>query len=1088
MKKLAWNLVVCAVIIVGNCLPVPGQAAQVPGGGRSHKGAKNSTKNKAAVTVPTPVNTFNPKALRLAIADLMRNYPDQYKNGPVYLARLDELEKEKAPGSNQTSAAFELKSSQLAFEALVAGNPVIDFDKVLLIKREAKRLCLPQNWQGNSSLKPATSNELVTLSIRERDPALIHSYHPDTEVFVGDVDLHFDGDRLLFSSIGSNKQWQVFELKIDPVTGKRAGGADLRQVSPNEPGDIDNYDATYLPDGRIIFDSSSTFQGVPCVGGKDYVANLHIMTADGKNVRRLAFDQDNDWCPTVMPDGRVMYTRWEYTDSAHYFSRVLMRMNPDGTGQSAFYGSNSYWPNSLFYCRPLPNSQSMFVGIISGHHGVPRMGELVLFDAKLGRSDAAGAVQRIPGYERKVEAIIKDGLVNDSWPKFLHPFPLSDKYFLVAGKMNGMSNWGIYLVDVFDNMVLLKDIPGFALLEPIPLRKVEPPPVIPDKVDLKKTTATASIQDIYKGSGLDGVPRGTVKSLRVFQYEYSYRNMGGHYQIGMEGPWDVRRMIGTVPVCEDGSVTFVIPANTPVAVQPLDSEGKALQQMRSWFVGMPGERISCIGCHEAQNSASLPVIPESSHHEPVVPQPWYGPKRGFSFLREVQPVLDRYCVGCHDGTKPDRPNLAVTKSAGGFPSSYQNLHPYVRRNGPEGDYTGLLPLEFHANTSELVQRLQKGHYNIKLDAESWNRIITWIDLNVPCYGAWSEGKQIPNNFASRRHEMKKLYANVDEDIETQSALPDKKCAFEAPAPMPPNPAAVTLPGWPFDAAKAGKLQEALGKTELTLDLGNGLKMSFRKIPAGKFVMGDAHGECDEYPESVVTIERPFWLGEAEVSLEQYRAFNPGHRNGYYDMHYKDQVRPGYLMDDPTLPVIRVSWNECMKFCQWLSQKSGRKVSLPTEAQWEWACRAGTNSTMNYGDIETDFSKHENLGDKSLSLLAVHGVDPKPMKNPDKFVDFVPKEARFNDGYLHLAPISSFLPNPWGLRNMHGNVREWTLSNYRPYPWNTIAGKADASTKGSKVVRGGGWYERPKYARSAFRLAFPDWQKIYNVGFRVAIEE
>jgi formylglycine-generating enzyme required for sulfatase activity len=942
-------------------------------------------------------------------------------------------------------------------------------------------------------MKVPTVNELVTMAVKERNPALSRVYKPAAEVFVGDVDLHFDADRLLFSSIGTSNRWQVFELKINPATGARSGGEDLRQVSRGDFDDIDNYDGMYLPDGRIIFDSSSTFQGVPCVGGRDYVANLHIMTADGKNVRRLTYDQDNDWYPTMMPDGRVMYTRWEYSDSAHYFSRILMRMNPDGTGQSAFYGSNSYWPNALFYCKPLPNSPSMFVGIVSGHHGVPRMGELIVFDASRGRQEGMGAVQRIPGYGKKVEPVIVDGLVNASWPKFLHPFPLSDKYFLVSAKLDTKSNWGIYLVDVFDNMVLLKEEPGFALFEPIPLRRATPPPVLPDRVDLKKTTATASIQDIYTGPGLEGVPRGTVKSLRIFQYEFSYRNMGGHYQIGMEGPWDVRRLVGTVPVFKDGSAAFEIPANTPVAIQPMDSEGKALQLMRSWLVGMPGERVSCIGCHEAQNSTIVQKIPESTRHTPVVPAPWYGPKRGFSFLREVQPVLDRNCVGCHDGNKSDRRNFADVKiipttTVAALPVSYLNLHPYVRRNGPEGDYTMLTPMEFHANTSELVQMLQKGHHNVKLDAESWDRIITWIDLNVPCYGAWSEVKPVPDDFAQRRQEMRKLYSNVDEDIEAPPDMPTNRVAYVAPKPSRAKPAAVSFRGWPIDAAKVMELQKALGKTELAVELGNGLVMTFRKIPAGKFVMGDINGECDEYPVSVVTIDKPFWMGVTEVSLEQYHAFVPGHMNGYYDMHYKDQVKPGYLMDDPKFPVVRISWNECMEFCKWLSKKSGKNVSLPTEAEWEWACRTGTDTAMNYGDLDSDFSKLENLGDQSLALLAVKGVNPKPVANADKFWDFVPKEERFNDGVLHLAAVDSFQPNRWGLKNMHGNVREWTLNNYRPYPWSDRAGRNDASEKGNKVVRGGSWYERPKYARSAFRLAFPEWQKIYNVGFRVVIKD
>ena len=180
-------------------------------------------------------------------------------------------------------------------------------------------------------------------------------------------------------------------------------------------------------------------------------------------------------------------------------------MNPDGTEQMEFYGSNSYWPNSLFYARPIPRHPSMFVGIVGGHHGVPRMGEMVLFDVGHGRRESGGAVQRIPGHGKKVESatdaryestLIVDNLVDNSWPKFLHPYPLSDKYFLVACQPTAQSLWGIYLADVFDNMLLIKQMPGYALLEPVPFRATPKPPVIPSKVDLDREDAVVFLCDI----------------------------------------------------------------------------------------------------------------------------------------------------------------------------------------------------------------------------------------------------------------------------------------------------------------------------------------------------------------------------------------------------------------------------------------------------------------------------------------------------------------------------------------------------------------------------------------------------------------
>jgi dihydroxyacetone kinase len=396
----------------------------------------------------------------------------------------------------------------------------------------------------------------------------------------------------------------------------------------------------------------------------------------------------------------------------------------------------------------------------------------------------------------------------------------------------------------------------------------------------------------------------------------------------------------------------------------------------------------------------------------------------------VQPVLDKYCSGCHNGQE-GRPNLVdatIIQTSGGIsplPKSYLELHPFVRRNGPEGDYHTLTSLEFHADTNRLIQMLRKGHHNVQLDAEGWDRLITWIDLNVPAYGTYHEISPIPGNFEKHRYEAKKKYAGVEEDIEAIPLVPAARPQFVQPEPEAPRPARLALAGWPFSAAEVRRMQHDLSDTVLRVDLGHGVETVFRWIPAGQFVMGDVNGEKDEFPTTAVKIDRPFWMTETEVSLEQYQQFDPNHRNGYCDLHYKDQVKPGYLMDSPQKPVIRVSWHQAMAFCEWLSARTGRPMTLPTEAQWEWACRAGTDTPMFYGDLDSDFSRYANLADATIKQLAVVGVDPQPISNPDRFWDFVPKDERFNDGVLHLADCGKYEANAWGLRDLIGNVAEWT---------------------------------------------------------------
>jgi formylglycine-generating enzyme required for sulfatase activity len=1143
------------------------------------------------------LKAFNFPALRLAIEDLAKTFGDGYARGAAYLERLNRLEKRLAelrsrdakrlsltpgfspvttapdvrqavstaspphgkaaeaapaaarardtglmPGVNESAhtdqlirLAAELRA--LSHEALLA-NPLLDFDELLLVRRRADRLGLPQNWQGNSSLpRTGYDNEIAVLNLREllqhpdRAPTsqLSTLFKPDAGKFIGDLKLHFDADRLLFSSIGTHDRWQVFELRFDPASSIQHPASSIRQVTPADLPDVDHYDACYLADDRILFCSTACFAGVPCVDGSDHVANLYRLEADGHTIRQLCLDQDHNWSPTMLANGRVLYQRWEYADTPHAHTRLLFHMNPDGTGQCEYYGSNSYWPNAVFYARPLPGHPTKVVAIVGGHHGVPRMGELVIFDPAKGRREADGAVQRIPGYGKKVEPIIKDQLVDDSWPKFLHPFPLNEHYFLVSAKPTPDALWGIYLVDVFDNLLLLAELPGHALLEPTPLRKSPRPPVIPDRVDPKRKDALVYLQDIYQGDGLKGVPRGAVKSLRVFAYHWAFQNMGGLLgTIGLDGPWDVRRILGTVPVEADGSAYFRVPANTPISVQPLDAEGKALQLMRSWFTAMPGENLSCVGCHERQNSAPLSV-PVSAFvaRKPSEIQPWLGPPRGFNFAREVQPVLDRHCVSCHDGQSREGKQLVdlrgVEKVAdfllttpghagrhgGKFSVGYANLHRFVRRPGIESDYHLLTPLEYHADTTELVQLLKKGHYAVKLDAEAWDRLVTWIDLNAPYHGSW--GEQIANASAqcNRRRELRKLYAGMEEDdpenliasvaadvrrLTTSSVsekVSEKASSNPSPSHSPTHPLtrSPALAGWPFDAVEAARRQAALGPTtKRTVTLAAGITLDLVLIPTGEFIMGDENASPEERPTAPVRITKPFWMARAEISNEQFAQFEPTHDSHVESKNAYQFGVHGYPVNEPQQPVVRVSWEQAMAFCRWLSAKTGERFALPTEAQWEWAARAGTATPFSFGDPASDFSKHANLSDAKLVEFA---SDPytvfEPLKSPTPYEDYIPKDTRFHDGALVTARVGSFAPNAWGLHDLHGNVWEWTLSAHRPYPYRDDDGRNALDTPHQRVVRGGSWRDRPHRATSAYRLAYEPWQRVFNVGFRVVCE-
>ena len=683
------------------------------------------------------------------------------------------------------------------------------------------------------------------------------------------------------------------------------------------------------------------------------------------------------------------------------------------------------------------------------------MGELILFDTAQGRHEADGVIQRIPGYGKKVQPKILDGLVRGSWPKFLHPYPLSSKYIITACQPTAQSNWGIYLVDVFDNLTLIKEVPGYALLEPIPFRPAQRPPEVPEKVDTLRQDAVVYLMDVYTGGGLRDVPRGTIKKLRLFTYHFAYHGMGGQVnRIGYDGPWDIKRIMGTVPVEADGSALFRVPANTPISVQPLDADGKAVQLMRSWFTAMPGEVLSCVGCHERQNSTPKPSPSLASRKQPTEISPWYGPVRGFSFIREVQPVLDAYCVGCHDGSEkasarsmPDfRPAPPVVSKYGGrFTPAYRQLYSYIRSHTMESDIHMLYPYEFHANSTRLVQMLERGHHDVNLSPEAWDRLITWIDLNTPAHGTWTEivGHEKVDHQHERRREMMRRYAGIEERPE------------ETVAPVLLQGSGVTQASIaPEDSSQ----QHAMPNGPIPIDIGT--RRSLEIAP--------------DIQLHLVRAGVDVWMGETEITNEQFAQFDPSHdsRLEHGEFLQFSVLERGYNVNEPKQPVVRVSWDRAMAFCEWLSRKTGLDVTLPTEAQWEFACRAGTRTPLWFGDVTADFTAFANLADACFKKVDTF----TPFSLPSGALEELrPAVNAVNDGHRVSAPVASFKPNPWGLYDMHGNVAEWTQSSSPQAPH-------------CRIVRGGSWYDRPQHAHSAFSLSYYRWVGVYDVGFRVVCRD
>jgi formylglycine-generating enzyme required for sulfatase activity len=652
--------------------------------------------------------------------------------------------------------------------------------------------------------------------------------------------------------------------------------------------------------------------------------------------------------------------------------------------------------------------------------------------------------------------------------------------------------------------------------------------VIPDRTTPGVKTASVHIADITSGPGLRGVPRGTVKRLRLFSYHFNYERTGGPESVGLgrvESSWDVKRLLGTVAVEADGSACFEIPANTPVSLQPLDADGAALQLMRSWLVGMPGERVSCLGCHE-DNRSSVTAGRALADTKPVQNvTPFQGAVRPFGFEYEVWPLAQKYCLGCHgdeakaplratdQGSEEGKPRRLLMRDA---TACYHLVHPYVRRPGPESEMALLNPLEWHASTSPLVQMLRKGHHGVALDRDAWETLYTWIDLNAPWRGKWAPPSSRGHAQVSRRRELQQHFTTGAADPEAEyDAWAAAVKARGAPAPVAPSsvpeaqPDTLSVAGFPMTAAQSQAARDRLrsgaasrsgaaapterGETlRKTLTLPNGQPLAFVRIPAGAFVMGSAEGYADERPRAVVKVGRTFWMSETEVRNSQYRAFDPEHDSRYQDLHGMDHTVPGDISNHRDQPVIRVSWQQAAAFCAWLSQTAGVKAALPTEAQWEWAARGGTATRFHWGGVDDDFSKWANLSDQAVrwsNTVGWEGGNRIQKRQPyEVSLGYPLHEERFKDNWYSMDYVAQAGANVWGLYDMVGNASEWTRSSYRPYPYAENDGRNDGGLSEPKVARGGSFRDRPRDAGAAVRRAYAAWQTVYDVGFRVALEE
>lgn len=726
--------------------------------------ASLSASRRAKATATTLTASLLPAAVGAAINDLASSFPAY--PGAAMLARMAALEQRRdtlaealAKGDAAAAAqmtALQKEAATLTREALLA-NPLLTAQPLLFTVRRqyapdhhntetifVTGECNTRSYQGGGAMKvidPAKGWAVRTL------------VDAGATGVARDPDVHFDGQRVVFAMRKDIKDdYHLYTVNAD--------GSGLTQLTRlPQAADID---PIWLPDGGIAF--SSTREPKYCGCNQHIMANIHRMDADGANIHRIGGSTLFEGHNRLLPDGRILYYRWEYVDRDFGSAQGLWTVNPDGTGHALFWGNNTASPGGVVHARPIPGSERV-VCILGSCHDRP-WGALAILDRRLGID--ATATHRDPivmTWPRAARDQIGKGGIDGFKavkPRYENPYPLSEKYFLCSREL-GKDDWqgpgpkpemGLWLVDVFGNEVLIH-AEGPGCYSPVPLAPKPRPPVLPTRRDYEGRPATVYVSDAYEGTHMQGVKRGDIKWMRVVESPEKRHWTGPAWNgQGVQRPamnwhnFENKRILGTVPVEDDGSVQVEIPADTFVFFQMLDAEGMMIHSMRSGVTFQSGERVSCLGCHEdrlAPPPARRDTVSKALRRAPSRLDGWHGKPRLFSFMSEVQPVLDRHCVSCHDFGKPAGQKLVLAGDKDlFFNAAYEALH--QRWNRPDGwlRTVGAGPAEIQqanswgSRVSPLITTLRKGaavkgHENLKLGAEDMDRLITWVDLNAPYY-------------------------------------------------------------------------------------------------------------------------------------------------------------------------------------------------------------------------------------------------------------------------------------------------------------------------------------------------------------------
>jgi hypothetical protein len=538
----------------------------------------------------------------------------------------------------------------------------------------------------------------------------------DLKGTVRDPQVSYDGQTILFAyRPAGTDPFHLYEINGD--------GSGLRQLTH---GIYDDFEPTYLPDGGIAFVSGRGKRWVNC--WLTQVAILYRCDRDGSNIQPLSCNGEQDNTPWPLPDGRLLYMRWEYVDRSQVDYHHLWTMNPDGTGQMVFYGNMS--PGTLMIdAKPIPGTDEILSIFSPGHGAREHAGAVTLLNVRRGPDDT-------PSARRITQA-----------NHFRDPYPLSATAFLVARGPE------LLLMDREGNTQRLYRLPeawvqaGVTLHEPRPIRARDREPVIPVRREDAEDTGRLIVTNVYTGRRMEGVQPGDIKKLLVIEtLPMPIHYTGGMDPISYSGTFTLERVLGTVPVEADGSAYMELPALRSLFFVALDANDNSVKRMQSFLSVMPGETTGCVGCHEQRTQAvknprqatCLALAREPSRITPIP-----GIPDVFDFPRDIQPILDKHCVPCHTYDRPDDRVILTGDRGPLFSHSYYTLTALQQiSDGRDQPVSNRAPRSIGAAASPLMHKILTHHQDVQLSPHETNMIRYWIESGAAypgTYGALGSG-------------------------------------------------------------------------------------------------------------------------------------------------------------------------------------------------------------------------------------------------------------------------------------------------------------------------------------------------------------